>query len=60
MILLWSKESVAAAVAAPATDVGQPTLSDADDFVQNAADVFGGKLVKVENIGAVNVDIEQT
>lgn len=31
----------------------QLTLDDADDFVRKAADLFGGRLVKVENIGKV-------
>lgn len=33
-----------------------PELSDADDFVRSAAELFGGTLVAVKNIGLVNSD----
>ena len=51
-----SEEKRAAPVVHPTATLDQPSLADADDYVQTAADLFGGKLVKVENIGAVNDD----
>jgi DNA polymerase-3 subunit gamma/tau len=51
-----SEEKREAPVVDPTTTLDQPSLCDTDDYVQKAVDLFGGKLVKVENIGAVNDD----
>ncbi|MCL4123146.1 UNVERIFIED_CONTAM: hypothetical protein GTU68_048337 [Idotea baltica] len=57
IVLHSSEEETVKVVAKPAVAVRkEPELDDADDYVRAAAELFGGKLVKVENIGLVNPD----